>query len=100
MYRLDRTDTVIQNVPTTPPKSATVHVDMGKVVGVLRATHVASNPPENEDEDESTYEEHTLGKSYSSLKFIFYSKWPSIIYVVQNKIFLMVSQSKSQKSYF
>ena len=99
MYRLDRTDTVIQNVPTTPPKSATVHVDMGKVVGVLRATHVASNPPENEDEDESTYEEHTLGKSYSSLKFIFYI-WPSIIYVVQNKIFLMVSQSKSQKSYF
>ena len=63
MYRLDRTDTVIQNVPSTPPKSATVHVDMGKVVGVLRATHVASNP--TEDEDESTYEEHTLGKSYS-----------------------------------
>ena len=34
---------------------------MGKVVGVLRATHVASNQADHDDEDDSTYEENTIG---------------------------------------
>ena len=37
---------------------------MGKVVGVLRTTHtVALNQTDHEDEDDSTYEENTIGNA-------------------------------------
>ena len=69
MFQLDtNTSTLHHAAPPPTTSAATVHVDMGKVVGVLRTTHtVAVNQTDHEDEDDSTYEENTIGNALSSL---------------------------------
>ena len=62
MFHLDPNTSTLHHATPPTTSAATVHVDMGKVVGVLRTTHaVAVNQTDHEDEDDSTYEENTIG---------------------------------------